>query len=689
MPRATDGNVGDVEIDLVEPDTSAFRGVLALGKEAKPIVGFLPDAAFRARARLGRLIAVREGREVVAYVLFDLPRDEIKIVHLAVSESHRGRGYARALVPEIERRYPSRAGIVLSCRTDYAADRMWPRIGFSPQRDRAGRSIDGKPLTVWWKSFGHATLLSLIEEADARPIAALDSSTFFDLVAEPPKPVVEHLRSDWLLDHVQLAITDQVYLEMRRGTDAARKARQQGAARWFRRLSPIESRWKPFFDELHAAHPNPPADDDDDLHQIARALGGQATYLVTGDSKMQRRYGTTAKQLGDLQILSPDEFVREVDRLARGDWYRPVDLAQTSGSAREVTSDDLGELADRFVNHRAAESIRSLRERIASIAAQPRDHHLQVLEIEGNPRGLLCYMLQPATVTIELARVTSGRAEFVLGRFMLKLIRKIAVASGRSRIVITDDRLSSALLRDVRSEGFEKIDGGYIALSIGGRGCLADLLEEVGRIATNAEEREAFSSGLDGDERSAARAEARFSPFRVLGAGIPTFFVPIQHHWASDLFDVGIAEGQLFSRPSELGLRDELVYYRSARNGGGLRAPARILWYVSGKRDGARYVRAVSHLNEVVVLAPDQLAHRFERFGVYERHEIEGAAGKDGRAMALRFSNTELFRHPLPLALYQALSARIDGKDPVLRSPQPISEELFAEVHRRGTDAND
>ncbi len=203
------------------------------------------------------------------------------------------------------------------------------------------------------------------------------------------------------------------------------------------------------------------------------------------------------------------------------------------------------------------------------------------------------------------------------------------------------------------------------------------------------EERAGLRALLVGNDlaASAARAETWFAPFRVTGAGIPTFVVPIKTTWASELFDSALASGQLFLRTWQLGLRRELVYYRSPLNSGGLRAPARILWYVSGRPNepGARAIRAVSSLTEVLVAQPTHLWHRFQRLGVYREQDISKSA-KHGEAMALKFANTELLERPVSLDDYrEAMTGDPKSKSAPLPSPQLISERVFVELLGRGT----
>ena len=243
-------------------------------------------------------------------------------------------------------------------------------------------------------------------------------------------------------------------------------------------------------------------------------------------------------------------------------------------------------------------------------------------------------------------------------------------------IRIIDNWPSAAVARSFRDEGFAGHGGSVVAHAFAGMGTLVELQERAREAASPLAEGSSFAGGGPGDvAQRAAEAERWFAPFRVIGAGIPSFVVPIQHGWATDLVDVGLAEDQLLQRPWGLGLRRELVYYRTPRNPAALPVPARLLWYVSGSAPGARTIRAVSHLTEVAIDAHERLFHRFRPLGVYTAADVAGRADASGRAMALRFSSTQRLGHPVKLDDYRrVLTGDPKSRNVILQSIRAIDE---------------
>lgn len=87
-----------MSIQNVSPGSDALEQVISLAKKNKRTLGFLPNQGFLDRAKAGTLLCDLDGGIVRGYVLYDLPRDEVRIVHLCVGQGYRGKGIARALV---------------------------------------------------------------------------------------------------------------------------------------------------------------------------------------------------------------------------------------------------------------------------------------------------------------------------------------------------------------------------------------------------------------------------------------------------------------------------------------------------------------------------------------------------------------------------------------------------------------
>lgn len=671
-----------------------LAAVIALAKAAKSTVGFLPDSAFKERAHRGTLLVAASEDRVIGYLLHDLPRDEIKVVQLVVDPGHRGVGAARRLVEEVADRHSARRGISLSCRNDYPAHSLWPRLGFAPMGERPGKSLEGKPLTRWWKSFGHVDLLTLVADADERPSALLDSCVFFDVVSDAPPVVAEQLRSDWLGDHVHIGISAEVHVEISKGNDQALRDRQYRAAQAIPLLDPAESKWRPILDAIRECQPAAGESDENDLRQVARAIAAEARWLVTTDARLRTRYAELAEGLGDLRIMSPAEFLRDVDKLARGETYRPIELAGTTVLVREADASSVGGLAPRFVNHADGETISRFRDQIATLASQPLRHHVRLIEVNGEPRAVVSLQEANGSVLeVPVVRVVGGRAARVLSRHLLGMLRSEARQRGLGVVRISDEFASRSIREALSDEGFLVEGPGAVAAVVEGVGSRADLSAALDLLPLTSAERGrlGFVADLADTPAGAAIAELWFAPFRVVGAGLRNFVVPIKASWAAPLFDVGLADAQLFPRDWELGLRRELAYYRSPRNGGGIAAPARILWYVTGaqREHGVRAIRAVSSLDEVVRRPVEQLWYRYRRLGVYERADIE-RAGTNGVAMALRFSNTELLQHPVSLDDYRKLvTGDPKSSSVVLQSPQSVDEHVFVNVVSQGRTRGD
>jgi hypothetical protein len=253
-------------------------------------------------------------------------------------------------------------------------------------------------------------------------------------------------------------------------------------------------------------------------------------------------------------------------------------------------------------------------------------------------------------------------------------------------VILTDSFSGPAVRRAADDEGFLEASSCRTAFALSGVGTVQTLRAEleslVRRLPATCVPPDILGrvEATPSTPASALLLEAMFHPYSVVEAGLLTFIVPIKPVWAAELVDPALARAQLFPRSTGLALQREHVYFRSPRSSGGLTAPARILWYVSGSGEGGMAIRAMSHLVEVVVGDARRLHRRFAHLGVYTEAQVRAAA-RDGQVMALRFSRTRAIEPPVPLDDYRRLVTRErPGRGFALAGPQPVSEHLFASV---------
>jgi len=194
------------------------------------------------------------------------------------------------------------------------------------------------------------------------------------------------------------------------------------------------------------------------------------------------------------------------------------------------------------------------------------------------------------------------------------------------------------------------------------------------------------SESLIKDIKASADFEKFLFPAKIIDSEINNFIIPIQPRWAQDLFDEYLAQQiLLLGQKKELAFNREAVYYKSAKNSGGLNAPGRILWYVSEDKYnsycGISSIRACSFIDEVIIGKPKELYQRFQRLGVYKLDDImKIPQDKNGDIIAIRFSNTELFKYPVPLKKVQAVL----NKKSTFQSACKIQNSHFPTLYNLG-----
>lgn len=691
-----------IEVQIGAPE---FDAVIELWRANSGTLGFMPRGGFEDAAQGRTLLAAIEGKgTLTGYVLFRLTQYSAVIAHLCVTPANRGKGVARMLLEAVKDRSGRAFDIRLSCRRDFAVAQMWPKLGFVAAGDKPGRGKDGIPLTLWRYDLAAPPLLELLSKAPLKEgtvRAAIDANVFFGLESNGMQDEeARALAADWLAESLDLLVTDELFNEIERSTDATTRQRQRARANSFQRVPRAYSKEEELFPKvlsLVAAPDSPSAQSD--ARQIAMTIAGEVMLFVTCDQGLLARADALDNEFG-VQVKAPFEVIREFDELRRQPAYRPRRLFWgPTIRATTARADDIEHLADLMhVGQPSPEPRRTTIARLRSYLSQP--DRFEATCISKGDVLLAAYIIErpaPDLLTVPFFGVAASTLGNTAARHYLQ---EIAATAAREKRTVIDLVEAGRRVRDALEElSFSKAsDGTWVRIGLAAAWTAGETTAALANIATRyprtkevaARATALLTQASYGPPHSAlaiTAAERLLWPLKLTEGDVPTFIVPIQPRWARELFDRELAAGTLFGASPHLVLNAENVYYRAARPKV-ITAPSRVLWYVSedDRTPGTKAVRACSRIDEVVVGRPKELFSRFRRLGIYEWSDVFNTANEDlsTEIMAFRFSGTELFSRPIPWHRLQETLVASTGKTSPVMSPVEISEACFQDLYRAG-----
>ncbi|WP_079159319.1 GNAT family N-acetyltransferase [Streptomyces griseus] len=667
--------------------------IIALGDRYTKYLGLLTPPAYRKHAEDDGLLVALDGEEVVGYALFGLPKRSlhVRLAHLCVAEERRGQGVARELIEAIRARHAHRLGIRAKCRRDYGLSSMWTALGFVPRGESLGRGKDKETLDTWWLDLGHEDLFTEAQ-SDALLVVTVDHGVFAGLRGTGTERAVEEsraLEAGWLADLIELAFTPQLLHDVRDVEEREARTHQRAGLAELRSLSPDSAAVAVRLEELVATTgkevPGVPLDGRQRarLRYVAETSCAGLQVLVTRDPALAA-LADIALDIAGVKVVSPAVVTLHVDELRQAQVYRPADLMGTTFSAEEIAPGGERELVG-FFEQAEGDRGTAFAERLRSLANDRLVWRRELLrDGEGHPVALYVWAMDGRTLNVAFLRTASHRLEETLARQLLFMLKRLGRERGAQAIRMTDPFLSPAAMSAAGADGFTEDESGYTVLLVDVCGPAEAVSRKAAEIAGRMRR-----SAPRLDERVspevASMAERVWWPAKLIDTALPSFIAPIKPRWSTELFDV---PAMLVPRDDVLGISREHVYYRSSGRRGES-VPARILWYVSEGASGqqGKMVIGCSRLDEVVLDDPDTLFSRFEHLGVYGHVEVRDAADGSGKAMALRFSDTEIFpvqvTHARMTALAKGLGLRWVPPMQLSKISNTLFQAMYEEGHRK------
>jgi predicted nucleic acid-binding protein/ribosomal protein S18 acetylase RimI-like enzyme len=670
---------GMVTIEPIVDSSAHLSSVKRLWRLNSDKLGYFPDGAFDEYASKGRILIARQGDAFQGYLLYRTGKTKATIVHLCVASAARGNGYPEALLEHLVSLTSHLRGVDLRCRRDFAACKVWQRLGFTALKESVGRATNGSELTHFWLDFNRPDLFKQ-EPRAARVI--LDANVFLDLVDRRHEES-QGLLADWLHDSIELFVTSELNNDIHRAADPALRQKRKLDALCFQELKHSHADFQKFHTLIRPLFPDAKTEQDEsDVRHLARAVAANAAAFLTRDDNLLRMAEEVYNACG-LRVLRPAELIGQIDEVLRENEYQRFQVAGTRRIHRQrvSASDDSLIQAVAGPNERHSQ----LRKSLNSFFADPQRFNCTcIADIDGTT--LAVYVIEDADrfLHVPFFRIGRQRLGGTLARCILTDLTRRASREGKSGVLLCDPKPSESLLSACIDLGFLQAANGYLKVSIAGTWSKKDLAGMLQGVNVGSIAMDAVRAGLASDLSAACASDIEHLlwPAKIVDAGLPAYLVPIRPEFAEHLFDEHLANEGVFGADIDLALNPESVYYRSAcqRN---VKAPGRLLWYVSGHKRyrGTKSIRACSRIAEVQVGPAKRLFRQFQRLGVYEWADVLATANGDANAeiMAIRFHDTELLR-PITWDAFQ-LILRKHGVRTNLESPVTISSEVFSEVY--------
>ncbi len=692
------------KVQEIDQNSEHLDTIIQLGDAHSATLGFLPRGAFRRLASKGHILGcIASGIGCVGYLLYNISRHQVKLTHLCVDEMWKGRGIARLLIKHLRERTDHLYGILASCRRDYNLDGMWASLGFVAIHERPGRSKEGTILTEWWFNYGHPNLLTTLadQKTESRISIAIDANIFYDLADEEKSDEESKeskvLIADWLEEELELCLTDEINNEINRNKVSQERKKLRQIANRFTFLPCVQEDFDKVCQAIRRFFPESmKVSDASDFRQLARVISSsiKVPFFVTRDRKLLEIEEDIYKEFNIL-ITPPVDLILRLDEIRRETEYQPVRLAGTNIEKKLIHSGQQDLLIDLFLAYSQGEKKVDFRRTIHQFLSNPKQFEcFTVGRSEEEPIALIVYDRgEECELKIPIFRFQDTQLTPTILRHSIFRCFSIAASEQRQFTRINEVYLSSQTIIAIQEDYFLRSEDGWLRANLAIAQNSADVSSYISRLSKS------LGKGYDQylpfidilaaqnivtKTEMMADIECMFYPAKIIDAEIPSFLIPIQAWWAKDLFDKELAQ-EIIWGAQELALKREVVYYRSKSASGGLKAPGRILWYVSKSRSGKNSscilgaIRACSQLDEIVIGKPKDLYKRFRRLGIYSFQDVIKTATDDLNKdiMAVKFSDTELLKRPLELSEIQKLL----GRSISVRAPYKLRTEEFGMIY--------
>jgi len=690
-----------MQIEFIDDNSIFLEDVKALGRKHSSTLGFMPEGGFEDHAKKKCIIIASDESELIGYLMFRVvsSNSRVSIVHLCINEGYRKKNIPILLLDELRRKYENLfAGILLSCRADYSnATSIWQKYGFICKGKVRSRSVEENFLYKWWYDFNKADLFSISDSNSTKIKALLDANIIIKLrdneAEQEPSQDPRALLADWLVTDVDYYYAPEILNEITRDSDNHRVEKTRIFLTNF-----FEARLNIEYCKSIATHLNEfikgkTDNDKSDRKQLASCIAAEIPYFITFDQGfLDARY--EIEQEYDIQIFSPQEFIIEIDGLFNKNDYAPVKLSGvTFHSTHQVSNIELESCIDKFLQKPKSEKKLDFRNIVLLLTSNIQNSKIKVIKSGTETIAFFGYNYLDEKINVPFIRLADTEFRETLFMQLVSDFIDKAIKEGFTKICIKEKYLS-----DSQKSILEKLGFGFISEEWR-KDIIHKLIDSLDLLQDIHFKKESYLfeplqticllDNTNGNKQDLLLSiERKLFPLKFVDLDIPCYIVPIKPYWAGQLFEQNISNVMLFgAEPNKIWNREN-IYYRSVRPISE-KAPARILWYVSDDNKSIRRkaITATSYLDEVMVDLPKKMFQQNKRFGTYVWEDIYKLCHNNINEMikTLRFSDTELFKNPIPLTQINKILNSNGRKPNTFASPVKVESCIFNEIYQQGT----
>lgn len=708
----------NITIKLIYEDSPYLTEINDLGDAHKSIFRFQPYAFYQGYAKKPGILVALEGQELAGYLIWSINTRQLqtKIWQLCVKPNYRGRKIAKLLNDHIVDFTKGQVRrIYLECLDDCELNEMWRKLGYVPISQKPAKMANDT-LKIWTIEHIHPQYSSIFSidhkfTDNNGSLCAVDAQTLCTLLKEGG---YEDLMS-YSCPSLGLCVTDEVFNEIDEVYNNDEKIKQQ-----LRELinnykfpkkgcdfTQFQQCKKQVSDYLIAKHLNLP---ETSIRYIARCSASDISYFITSYKEVLEIASELYINFG-VRPISIEQSLNLREESLEYLKYQPARLEHSRLRKDELQFLDL-QLVSQLVSQIYSQDVKKVLKQLRTFQNNLARFGGYVITYNETPR--LCVMFDlsisnrleiPFLKVLDDTKIVNTILNYVVNDMV-----KHAVELKRDFIVVAEPRLRESDQNILRDQYFVKSRLGFDWIKLSPRGVFTTdnaikyLLQSQKEVEEYKSTSEILRSQLEFNDfstypLSVIDIERILWPLKIENSDICNFIIPIQPEAAKELFDENLVKESLFGvYKDSLFLSLESVYYKYNNPPKEMNQPPyRVLWYVSQSPDKGGYsglssIRACSQVDQVIIASPKDLNDQFQHLGFYTLSQIESCANRKNQVMAIKFSHTELFKHPVSLGkITEILSPprnlsmlQQPIKNIVLQSPRKISSTEFIKLYRLG-----